>query len=144
MFIKQLSIFVENKNGRLETIIDTLSKSGINISALSIADTTDFGILRMIVDDPDKARNALRDIGVISKCTDVIAVYIDDKTGGLAEVLKVLSEEELGIEYYGPINGHDLNELELYLNLAKRSSGPVLIHVIPEKGKGYKYAEEDT
>lgn len=52
--------------------------------------------------------------------------------------------EELGIEYYGPINGHDLNELELYLNLAKRSSGPVLIHVITEKGKGYKYAEEDT
>lgn len=99
MFIKQLSIFVENKNGRLETIIDTLSKNGINISALSIADTTDFGILRMIVDEPDKARNALKEIGVISKCTDVIAVYIDDKTGGLAEVLKVLSEEELGIEY---------------------------------------------
>jgi len=52
--------------------------------------------------------------------------------------------EELGIEYYGPINGHDLNELELYLNLAKKSNGPVLIHVITEKGKGYKYAEEDT
>lgn len=99
MFIKQLSIFVENKNGRLETIIETLSKNGINISALSIADTTDFGILRMIVDEPDKARDALREIGVISKCTDVIAVYIDDKTGGLAEVLKVLSEDELGIEY---------------------------------------------
>lgn len=99
MFIKQLSIFVENKNGRLENIIDTLSKGGINISALSIADTTDFGILRMIVDDSEKARNALKEIGVISKCTDVIAVYIDDKTGGLACVLKVIAEEELGIEY---------------------------------------------
>lgn len=99
MFIKQLSIFVENKNGRLQVIIDTLSKNGINISALSIADTTDFGILRMIVDDVDEARNVLKEIGVISKCTEVIAVYIDDKTGGLASVLKVIAEEELGIEY---------------------------------------------
>lgn len=99
MFIKQLSIFVENKNGRLETIIDALSKNGINISALSIADTTDFGILRMIVDDSEKARAALKEIGVISKCTEVIAVYIDDKTGGLASVLKVVAEQELGIEY---------------------------------------------
>ncbi len=99
MFVKQLSIFVENKNGRIQTIIDTLSASGVNISALSIADTTDFGILRMIVDSPDKAREALREIGVISKCTDVIAVYIDDKTGGLAEVLRVVSHEGVGIEY---------------------------------------------
>ncbi len=99
MFIKQLSIFVENKNGRIQSIIDTLSANGINISALSIADTTDFGIVRMIVDSPDKAREALREIGVISKCTDVVAVYIDDKTGGLAEVLKVVSEEGIGIEY---------------------------------------------
>ncbi len=99
MFVKQLSIFVENKNGRIQTIIDTLSENGINISALSIADTTDFGIVRMIVDDADKARAALREIGVISKCTDVISVYIDDKTGGLAEVLKVVSSAEIGIEY---------------------------------------------
>ena len=99
MFIKQLSIFVENKTGRLQSIIDTLSKNGVNISALSIADTTDFGILRMIVDDVDKARNELREIGVISKCTDVIAVYIDDTTGGLASVLKVIAEENIGIEY---------------------------------------------
>lgn len=99
MFIKQLSIFVENKNGRLESIIETLSKNGVNISALSIADTTDFGILRMIVDNPELARNSLKEIGVISKCTDVIAIYIDDETGGLAKVLKVLAEKEIGIEY---------------------------------------------
>ena len=99
MFVKQLSIFVENKTGRIQSIIDTLSENGINISALSIAATTDFGIVRMIVDTPDKAREALREIGVISKCTDVISVYIDDKTGGLAEVLKVVSSEGIGIEY---------------------------------------------
>lgn len=99
MFIKQLSIFVENKFGRLEAIIDTISKNGINMRALSIADTTDFGILRVIVDDTDKAKKCLNDIGVIAKATDVIAVYIDDKTGGLGEVLGYLTEEKISVEY---------------------------------------------
>ena len=99
MTIRQISVFVENKPGAMVSITQALGKAGVDLRALSLADTQDFGILRMIVDEPDKARNALKEIGVISKCTDVIAVYIDDKTGGLAEVLKVLSEEELGIEY---------------------------------------------
>lgn len=99
MFIKQLSIFVENKPGRLHTIIDALGKSGVNLRALSIADTTDFGILRVITDDNDKARKSLSEIGVISKLTDVLAVYIDDKTGGLATVLDELSVEGVEIEY---------------------------------------------
>lgn len=99
MFIKQLSIFVENKFGRLEAIIDTLAKNGVNMRALSIADTTDFGILRVIVDDTDKAKKSLNDIGVIAKATEVIAVYIDDKTGGLGEVLGYLTEEKISVEY---------------------------------------------
>ena len=99
MFIKQLSVFVENKMGRLEAIIDTLGKNGINIRALSIADTTDFGILRVIVDDTDKAKKSLQDIGVIAKATDVIAVYIDDKAGGLASTLSDLTESGIGVEY---------------------------------------------
>ncbi len=99
MFIKQLSIFVENKHGRLEAIIDALGKNGVNISALSIADTTDFGILRLIVDDTEKAKKTLNEIGVIAKVTDVIAVYIDDRTGGLASVLKVVSNGGVSIEY---------------------------------------------
>lgn len=99
MFIKQLSIFVENKHGRLENIIDSLGKNGINLKALSIADTTDFGILRIIADDTDKAKEALDGIGVVSKITDVPAVFIDDCTGGLAKVLKVVTENETGIEY---------------------------------------------
>ena len=99
MFIKQLSIFVENKHGRLEAIIDALGKNGVNISALSIADTTDFGILRLIVDDTEKAKKTINDIGVIAKVTDVIAVYIDDRTGGLASVLKVVSDGGVSIEY---------------------------------------------
>ncbi len=99
MRIKQLSIFVENKTGRLHSIVDALSESNINMRALSIADTTDFGILRLIVDDSDKAKAALANIGVISKITDVIAVKIDDKTGGLASVLDTISDAGLAIEY---------------------------------------------
>lgn len=99
MFIKQLSIFVENKVGRLQSIIDALGENDVNISALSIADTTDFGILRIIVDNPDKAKLVLKGMGVISKTTDVIAVYIDDRTGGLASVLNVVTDAGISIEY---------------------------------------------
>ncbi|MBQ9965671.1 MAG: acetolactate synthase [Clostridia bacterium] len=99
MFIKQLSIFVENKSGRLHSIMDALSSGGVDISALSIADTTDFGILRVIVSDIDKAREILREIGIVSKVTDVIAVYIDHKVGGLAAVLDHISDAGIGIEY---------------------------------------------
>ncbi len=99
MRIKQLSIFVENKTGRLHSIVDVLSKGNINLRALSIADTTDFGILRVIVDDSDAAKAALAEVGVISKITDVIAVKIDDKTGGLASVLDTLSDSGISIEY---------------------------------------------
>ena len=99
MFLKQLSIFVENKPGRLEAIIDTLGKNDINIRALSIADTTDFGILRLIVDDVDRAKSVLKETGVISKRTDVVAVFLDDRSGGLAKVLSVLTAGGLNIEY---------------------------------------------
>lgn len=99
MFIKQLSIFVENKVGRLQSIINALGENDINISALSIADTTDFGILRIIVDNPDKAKLVLKGLGVISKTTEVVAVYIDDRSGGLAAVLNLVSDAGIGIEY---------------------------------------------
>ena len=99
MFLKQLSIFVENKPGRLEAIIDTLGKNNINIRALSIADTTDFGILRLIVDDVDRAKSVLKETGVISKRTDVVAVFLDDRSCGLAKVLSVLTAGGLNIEY---------------------------------------------
>lgn len=99
MRINQLSIFVENKTGRLHTIVDALREGGINLRALSIADTTDFGILRLIVDNADAARAALAEIGVISKITSVIAVKIDDKAGGLACVLDTISDSGLSIEY---------------------------------------------
>lgn len=99
MFIKQLSIFVENKFGRLEAIVDCLSKNNINLRALSLADTADYGVLRVIVDDAEKAKKALNDMGVIAKLTDVVAVYLDDRSGGLASVLSILKDSEISIEY---------------------------------------------
>ena len=112
MLVKQLSVFVENKFGRLETIISELAKNNINISALSMADTTDFGILRIIVDDPDKAQLVLKEAGVVAKCTEVLAIVMDDTAGGLANILQILTESEISIEYMyafvGKIDGHAL------------------------------------
>ena len=99
MFIKQLSIFVENKFGRLEAIVDTLSKANINLRALSLAEAENYGVLRVIVDDAENAKKALNDVGVIAKVTDVVAVYLDDRSGGLASVLAVLKDAEISIEY---------------------------------------------
>ena len=99
MFVKQISVFVENKFGRLATIIEVLGKNGIDISALSIADTTDFGILRMIVDDAEKAVLVLKEHGVAVKLTDVVAVALDDKPGGLAEVMTTLTKNDITIDY---------------------------------------------
>ena len=82
--IKQISVFVENKSGRLSDILNVIGKNGIDISALSIADTTDFGIVRMIVNDPDKAAEILKSNNLVVKVTDVIALAVADKPGGLA------------------------------------------------------------
>ena len=99
MFIKQLSVFVENKMGRLEAIIDTLGKNGINIRALSIAETEDFGILRLIVNDVKAAEKMLKEAGYLIKVTDVVGVKIGDAPGKLTEALKVLSENKINLEY---------------------------------------------
>ncbi len=99
MLIKQLSIFVENKPGRLVAVIDELAKNHIDISALSIADTAEYGIVRMIVSNPDLAVAVLMEIGVFVKITDVIAVTIDDTPGGLAKSLHAITDEGVEIEY---------------------------------------------
>ena len=115
--IKQISIFVENKFGRLASIIDVLGKSNIDISALSIADTTDFGILRMIVNDPEKAYCVLRENNFTVRITKVIAVEIDDTPGSMAEVLKKLNDQGIEVEYMyaflGNISGNALVILKI-------------------------------
>ncbi len=99
MTINQLSVFVENKPGRLAEITAILQQSGIDIRALSIADTTHFGILRLIVDAPAQAEQALKDAGFTVSLTKVIAIGVDDQPGGLAKNLALLSGHGVSVEY---------------------------------------------
>jgi len=99
MLVKQISVFLENKIGRLAEITELLGQNNINIRALAIADTTEFGILRLIVDDPQRAQNVLEKRGFAAKQTDVIVVKVADKPGGLARSLKILKESALNVEY---------------------------------------------
>jgi hypothetical protein len=99
MKVKQISVFLENKSGRLAAVTAVLAKHGINIRALSIADTSDFGILRLIVDQPDKAFEVLKQEDFTVSVTDVIGVEMPDQPGGLAQVLAELEKAEINIEY---------------------------------------------
>jgi hypothetical protein len=99
MKIKQVSVFLENKTGRLLEALSVLERSGINIRALSIADTTEFGILRLIVSDPDKAAKALKKANFSVGENEVLAVEIPDRPGGLAGVLRVLKNAAINVEY---------------------------------------------
>ncbi|MFQ3573951.1 MAG: ACT domain-containing protein [Thermodesulfovibrionales bacterium] len=99
MKVKQISIFLENKKGHLLEVVETLANAGVNLRALSIADTSEFGILRIIVPDPDLAKKALKKGGFTFNENDVIAVGVSDKPGGLASALKVLSENGINVEY---------------------------------------------
>ncbi|NCU32288.1 MAG: ACT domain-containing protein [Candidatus Moranbacteria bacterium] len=99
MLLKQISIFIENKSGRLAEITKLFGEKGINILALSIADTTDFGILRLIVSDPDEAEKIVKENGLTAKATDVIGISIPHVPGGLAQALSVLNDKSIGIEY---------------------------------------------
>lgn len=98
MAVNQLSVFIENKHGRLSEAIKGISESEVNIRALSIGDSQDFGIVRMIVNDLDKARELLGD-DFIYKITPVVAVKMDDKGGALYKILKALEEQEINVKY---------------------------------------------
>ena len=97
--IKQLSVFIENKPGRLAEMMQSISDAGVNIHALSIADTTDFGILRLIVDDADSAKEILKAQGLTVKVTEVLAVALEHKPGSLAHILRELGNAGASIEY---------------------------------------------
>ena len=99
MLAKQLSIFLENKSGRLTEVTEALGTAGVNLSAMSIADNSDFGILRCIVSDPDKAYQVLKAAGFALKVTDVIGFTCPNTPGSLAVVLKYLSDKGVFIEY---------------------------------------------
>ncbi|NLT94619.1 MAG: ACT domain-containing protein [Clostridia bacterium] len=99
MVMRQLSVFLENVPGRLRAVTSILASYAINIRALTLADTTDFGILRLIVDDPDKATQILKERNFAVKISDVIAVEMEDTPGGLDKVLEILEKGNINIEY---------------------------------------------
>lgn len=99
MIMKQLSVFLENKAGRLAEVTKMIAKQNVDILAMSIADTTDFGILRLIVSDVDKTASALKEDGLAFKITNVIAIAVPDKPGGLANALDVIESKGIGVEY---------------------------------------------
>lgn len=97
--VKQLTVFLENSPGRLARLTRALGDAGVNMRALMIADTAEFGVVRIICDRPDVAKSALEDSGFSVNVTDVIAVAVPDHPGGLADVLEVLGAEDLNVEY---------------------------------------------
>ena len=99
MAINQLTVFVENKQGALVQITDALAAANVDIRALSIADTQEFGILRLIVDRPDEARRVLTEEGIVVRVSDVIAVAMDDTPGGAMDILHCFAQAGINVEY---------------------------------------------
>jgi len=99
MFVKQLSVFIENRSGRLAAATRAMAEENINILALSLADTADFGILRLIVNDPEAGHAALKQAGFTVIVNNVLAVEVADKPGGLATILDALEKDEINVEY---------------------------------------------
>lgn len=108
MFVNQLSVFIENREGRLEQVLETLKQNGINIISLSLADSSDYGLLRMIVSAPETAKNALKDAGFSAMLTQVLAVKLSHQVGQLQVLLSEICKAGINIEYtYALATGSD-------------------------------------
>ena len=118
MIIKQISIFVENKAGRLAEITEAIAAAGIDIRALSIADTTDFGILRLIVDKPEAAVLTLKEAGLTVSITNVIAVGIDDTPGAFSVPMRALADAGIDVEYMYAFISRDTQKAYVILRVA--------------------------
>jgi len=125
MGIKQISVFLENTTGRLSEVTKTLAKAGINLRAISIADTADFGILRIIVDKTNEAVEVLNTAGFTTRQTDVVAVEIEDKPGSLAKLMELFQQSQINIEY-------------LYASLEGQVGKAVVIFKLENHEEGYK------
>ena len=99
MFVNQLSVFIENREGRLEQVLETLKVNNINIISLSLADTSDYGLLRMIVSNPQLGKQALKEAGFSAMLTDVLAIRLCHRVGQLQELLEVICKSSINIEY---------------------------------------------
>jgi len=130
MKIKQISIFLENTAGRIADVTKVLKDNSINLRAIMIADTADFGILRIITDDSDKALSVLKDAKFTTKTTDVLAISISDKVGALHDVMALFQNNGINIEY-------------LYASLEKTGDTAIIIFKVQDADKGLKVIEEN-
>ncbi len=138
MKAEQLSIFLENKPGRIAAVTEALATQNINIRALSLADTVDFGVLRLITDQPEKARQALFDGGFKAQVTEVLAVDVPDKPGALFRILEVFAKENLNVEYmYSLVARSDKGAVMIFrldnLERALNALPPELGRLVPSK-----------
>ncbi len=130
MILKQISIFIENKKGHLAAVTNELTKHGIDIRAISVFDTTEFGILRMIVDKPDVAINILNENGYTAKASEVLAVEPEDKPGSLNEIFNIFDINDINVEYiYSFV-------------LRKRSEMPLIIFKVNDRPKAIQVLED--
>lgn len=129
--VRQLSVFIQNKSGKIASVTRTLYENGVDIRALSIADTTDFGILRMLVNDVDKAKAALEKENCIVSVNEVDVVAVPDRPGGLAEVLQKLSDAQIDIEYMYSLIDRGTNDAYMVFRLADEAN---LLDVLEANG----------
>jgi len=115
MYVEQISVFLENKAGRIADVTSILAQAGVNIRALSLADTSDFGVLRLIVDDNMKAEAELKQNNFTMSKTFVVAVEVEDKPGGLHRIMDLLGREGLNVEYmYAFVRPHTNNAVMIF------------------------------
>ena len=129
MKVKQISVFLENTTGRLSEVTRTIADAGINLRAISIADTADFGILRMIVDKPEEGMRVLKEADFTAKLTEVIGIMLDDKPGGLAKVMDIFTRDGVNIEY-------------LYSSLISEKESVVIIFRVEDIDHGLQIVEQ--
>jgi hypothetical protein len=127
MIIKQISIFMENTTGRLADVTALLAKGGVNLRALSIADTADFGILRMVADQPDEAVQLLNDAGFVARETDVIGVEVPDHPGELARIMALFRDEGVNIEYLYASLEHKVDKAVIVLKVDDIDAGLAML-----------------
>ena len=130
MTLKQISVFLENKKGRLAEVTSLIAAEKINIRALSLADTTDFGVLRLIVNDLDRCFDVLKKNNFVAQQTDVIAVEVLDKPGGLQKILGVFDDNDVNIEY-------------MYAFVEKKSDNAIVIFRIDQPERAIKVLERN-
>jgi hypothetical protein len=133
MGIKQISVFLENTTGRLSEVTRTLSKAGINLRAINIADTADFGILRIIVDKTDEAAGILNTAGFTIKMTTVAAVEIEDKPGSLDGLIEMIQRSGINIEYLYAFLGS---------SVSRQSGKAVVVFKLDDHEKGFAMLEK--